>query len=148
MRFAFAKNGQSLVPKLIAFWTRGPYFHVEAIFSDNTSFGALPVGSMKTEYQKDKVYDPKYWDFVDIPCTLEQEIELRKWCDTEVGCKYDWYGIIFSQVLGMRREHPTQWFCSEICVAMLQKLGYFMSKTPCTISPNKLYKMIFKGDFK
>jgi uncharacterized protein YycO len=142
MKYAFAKNGTGIFSKLICLWTWSKYYHVEAIFSDGTTFGALPKGDMRTNYEKNKKYDPYYWDLIEVPHTKEEEDVLRKWCDSEVGCKYDWNGILFSQVLGLRREHPNKWFCSELCTAMEKKLGNFLNVTPCTVSPKKFYYLL------
>ncbi len=142
MKFAFSKNGVGIFSRLICLWTWSKYHHVEAIFSDGTTFGALQDGDMSTNYQIGKVYDPHYWDFIEVPCTKEQEEIIRKWCDSEVSCKYDWNGIILSQILGLRRSDANKWFCSEICTAMLQKIGYFVNIIPCTISPKKFYNLL------
>jgi hypothetical protein len=141
MKIAFAKNSLSPFALAIRLWTWSKYHHCEVVFSDGTTFGALTTWPMKTNYEI-KRYNPKYWDFVEIECTPQQEQEIRKWCDGEVGCKYDWNGIFFSQVLPLSREHSTRWFCSEIATAILQKLKMFTDKKPCTISPAKLAKLL------
>ena len=96
---------------------------------------------MKTCFQN--VYlDPKYWDTIEIKMSKEQEEIIKKWCETELDCKYDWAGIFLSQFIPLGIQSKTKWFCSEICVAALQQVGMLDGIKPYRVSPNKLSKLI------
>jgi len=95
-----------------------------------------------TRFRKMEQFNALYWDMLDIPTTEAEEEIVRNFCGNELGCRYDWWGIWFSQVIPLRREHPDKWFCSEICAAALQKIDLLGSFKPCTLSPGKLFKRL------
>lgn len=140
MKLAFLK-GEGFVAKMIRLWTRGPYSHVELVFSDMVAFSCAQTDSMHTRFQN-IYFDTKYWTLVDVNVSEEDEKKIRTWCESEVGCAYDWTGIILSQFIPFGYQSKTKWFCSEVCVAALQQVGLFPKIKAWRVSPNKLYKLI------
>lgn len=138
MNIAFQKNPNKIFSKLICWWTKSPYFHTELFFSNGVSFSAQPL--QKTKFHSTD-YNNKDWDFINIPMSKEQEEILYKWCISESGCNYDYVGIFFCQILNWSFENPWWWFCSEICLAGIQKI-YPMNKNPYEFSPGKLYELL------
>ena len=141
MKIAFRKKCHTIYSRIICFWTFGKYSHSELVFSDGKSFSA-DESDGGTRW-KDSIMDPDEWDFIDIPCNKTQEKEIRKFCEGEDGLKYDMIGIGFSFLpIPIGWQSAEKWFCSEICAAALQQIGYLVGYTPSRISPNKLYSLL------
>jgi hypothetical protein len=85
------------------------YSHCEILFSDgesaSSSFSDKGVRFKKIEY------DPKNWDYIELPAELFEE-KARKWFEEHKGDKYDLLGnvqFLFSVI----PEDKKKWFCSE-----------------------------------
>jgi len=141
VRLAFYKGPSSIFGKLIRLWTCGPYSHVE-IMIDDTSFSAIE--GVGTRYLLYPVRNQADWVYVDIPMDNVAQSHVWNWCMTELGCDYDWKGFWLAQVLGLRRQNPEKWFCSEFCSAALQIIGKLKGVKPYSVSPNKLYRLLKK----
>lgn len=141
MKVAFQKADHSFFASLIRWWTKSPYSHCELLFDDGLMFSAH-AKDHGTRYVTPGVLSANEWDVLLLPATLEQEIAVRTFCNAELHCGYDWWGLIFSQVLRLQRPHPDKWFCSEVCTAALQHMGMLFGAVPCTFSPGKLYKRL------
>lgn len=143
MKILFAKKPNSLYERLVCWWTHGPYYHCSMVFSDSVMFEALPSFGVRMVVLES--YDPALWDAVEIPMSPIEEAEVEQWAAKEVGCKYDWAGLIWSQILHIPRSHPDKWFCSEFIVDALQQIARFPGVKPCTVSPNSLARMLKRG---
>lgn len=140
MKIAFNKNSPGLFDSLIRGWTGSPYSHCELLFDDGVSYSSMNwVG---TRFIKFEPHNKFYWDILDLPTTKDEDIVIHEFCIFELGCRYDWWGIIASQIIKMARSSKNKWFCSEICTAALQRVGYFEGSVPSTFSPGKLYKRL------
>ena len=143
MKIAFLK-GTGIIDKMIKLWTWSKYSHCEMIFSDDTTIGtslAFPF----TVSISTKVYDPKFWDIVEVNVTYEEELIMKQFALEQIGKKYDWCGIFFSIVFPFKRDTSNRWFCSELCTAIFQKihrLSMIFNKKACTVSPGKFSKLI------
>lgn len=109
--------------------------HCELLFPDGVSYTAYPNDGVVAK--KRDLSDPN-WLHTALPdhrATL-----ARDFCIQELGCPYDWKGILGSQLFKANKESPTKWFCSELCVAALQHAGLIpLSVAPATIAPHQLY---------
>jgi uncharacterized protein YycO len=142
MRIAFQRRPHSLWEKLICWWTGGPYYHCAMWFSDGILFESLSGTGVRMAVVNE--LDPKIWTTIIIPTTLEQESQIQSWAAGELGCKYDWLGIIMAQVFHIPRASRNKWFCSEFTVEALHQIGILKGRKPCTVSPNKLFKLLQK----
>lgn len=133
-------KGEGFIPKLIKWWTKSNYCHCEFLFSDGLRFGCSPISPFTTRFSKETP-SSIYWDYVSIPMSAEDEIKIREFCTSEIGCKYDWEGIFFSQIFHWGYENKKKWFCSEICTAGLQHIGLLKDMKANRISPGDLYKL-------
>lgn len=140
MKVAFYR-GKGLYALLIRLWTRSRFAHCELVFSDLTMISAVEgVGVRSLNLTQD--YIGIGWTVVDIPMLLEDEVAVRFHAEEELGAKYDWKGILLSQIIGLRRQHPSKWFCSEFCVAMLQKARICLGQVPHKESPGDLFRYL------
>lgn len=130
MKIAFYKGHGRVYDKLVKWWTKGSYSHVEVLFSDGYSASASSRdGGIR--FKKIK-YNPERWDFVEVDCP-EQEVQL--WFTLRAGEKYDYIGLLgflWRPISGRDKL----WFCSE---AIAASLGYKDSWRYC---PNTLYSTL------
>ncbi|WP_136635507.1 hypothetical protein [Pseudooceanicola onchidii] len=104
----------------IRFATRSIYSHVELIaglaelgqeavcLSSSGRDGGVRLARF--------VLNPDHWDLV----ALEDEPEaVADFIRDRFGKRYDYRGILLSQIFALARHDPDKWFCSEICAAAL-----------------------------
>jgi hypothetical protein len=94
--------------------------------------------------EKNVVYIEDHWDMWDLNLCNE-ESEAIEFIKSQIGKKYDWRGIFFSQLFNSDREDNDKWFCSEIvrrslCEARLLENDDMHHKH----SPNSLFKELVK----
>jgi hypothetical protein len=140
MKLAFYKGKAGLFDRLIRWWTKSPYSHVELLFDDGQMIAARDSTGV-TIIQVASL-DLNEWDVVRFDLSIDRMLAIHVWCITEIGCKYDWLGLFYSQVLRIPRSHPRKWFCSEFCVAALQRAELLRDVVPCTVSPGKLHDLL------
>jgi hypothetical protein len=124
LRAAFYKGTHAglagVYNRLVRWWTRSPYSHVELIFIDSSVKGrALAYSASYMDGGvRDKVidFDPEKWDFIDLPDDLWDQ--AWEWFMRHEGAAYDLLGnlhFVFSAVGDDKRK----WFCSEAIAAAL-----------------------------
>ena len=132
VQLAFYKAKGDWVDWLIRKWTKSIYSHCEVVIGDEW-FSSSPrdggVRSMRMES-----YNAEHWDIIDYPgvSTIDVFDLFRK----TKGSKYDFIGILFSQVLPIGLHSSTKWYCSEWAA----ELKY--DKTD--LSPQELYELVSK----
>ena len=139
LMFYHAKYGD-WKDKVISWWTWGPYSHTEIRFPDGQCFSSSVRDGQQVRFKKIEV-DPEHWTILQLP--LEETPEIRAYCDSQLGKKYDWLGI-FGFALFKEYDaginNPKKWYCSEICAEILRHLGW--TDIPHKVSPNKLFKLV------
>lgn len=132
--FYEAKYGNWL-DKFISFWTRGKYSHCELYFEDMDICFSSSSRDKGTRYKRININNGK-WDIIKLNISDEEKYFNRT--KAFIDKKYDWIGIIFTQLFPLNRQDKDKWFCSEICGYIL---GYDESYK---YSPNKLFKIIMR----
>ncbi|MFZ6773021.1 hypothetical protein ACO0LB_09945 [Undibacterium sp. SXout7W] len=131
MRIAFYAANHDGLPgiynRLVKWWTRGRYSHVEILFTDGLcASSSFMDGGVRFKHID---LDIKKWEFITVPDELEPA--ARAWFEQHQGQKYDVLGnvhFILSIVVGEKRK----WFCSE---AVAAALGI---REPWRFDPNRL----------
>lgn len=118
MQIAFYKGTSAayfgLYNRLVRWWTRGPYSHVEIVFSDGLSASSsFQDGGVRF---KRIDYDARKWDMVALPQAEEQAV--RQWFAAHVGEEYDVLGNA-GFVIDALNDGKRRWFCSEAVAAAL-----------------------------
>jgi hypothetical protein len=122
---------------LIRSVTRGIYSHVELI-----SGGALhdrPAACLSASgrdggvRQKHILLKSEGWDLVTMQVDAEAPCQF---ITDRLGARYDYAGLMLSQVLAFGRHNPDKWFCSEICAAALGL------PNPQRVSPQFLFDVL------
>jgi hypothetical protein len=120
----------------VRWWTRGPYSHVELVFSNGLSASASARDGGVRFKRID--FKPEHWDFVELKVDEEQGFDeeyARAFFEEREGLGYDYFGLfgfIWRPGSGVSRR----WFCSE---AVAAALGY---RDPWRFCPNTLAAVI------
>jgi uncharacterized protein YycO len=140
MQIAFFKGSGKFYDKLIRIFTFGPYSHVELIFSNGLWFSSSSLDNGVRYTVHTNMED---WTIFDINITCEEEVRIKQWCDIQVGAEYDFLGI-FRYYIPFCQQSPDKWFCSEICLEALQRIGWFQTGPSWHMgrSPNHLYRLL------
>jgi len=72
------------------------------------------------EYPIENEFDWRTYSFDITPTQWERALEILQ---TEKGSLYDWLGLFYTQILGLKRESKTRWFCSEFCSYFATEIG-------------------------
>lgn len=134
---AFYKANGTLVDRLIRWSTRGTVSHVEIVHNmeerwEHFAFGHLCYSSSARDggvRSKLIKLNPDHWELVEVKWRDDFDLDLFIEAD---GAKYDYLGIIFSQIFSLGRHSKKRWFCSEICACALGL------PEPQTYSPERL----------
>lgn len=106
--------------KLISWWTKSTYSHVEVILKDGKCFSADARNNIVRI--KDIDYEDGKWDILHV----NKKINYRE-IDKNIGCEYDWKGLFLNEVLKSKIENPKKWYCSEVCSHILGFRNTLMS---------------------
>lgn len=120
IRIAFYKNGEGFVHRAVRWYTESPYSHAELIMPDGVTwitispfFNSRVTPRIKTEYDKEK------WDFIDLPLSWREPVkkyqkqQLVKFVKETSGNKYDWTGMLLSNISPFKIRRANRWYCSE-----------------------------------
>ena len=134
LHLAFYKGKKvSVFGKLIRWWTKSPYSHVELAFDFDSSLcpDATPGTRWYSTYSSDEAdggtrgkvqwLNPDDWDLVEI--SHVDQCAALKWCLSNLGKKYD-MPVIFGMVINPYNDRPDRYFCSEFCLRALQNGGF------------------------
>lgn len=131
----------TFVDKLIAWWTRGPYSHTELYFEEDGLCYSCSPREDECRYKKIDI-SGEHWDYFFLKDEYFDYEQIRFFCDTQLGKRYDWIGIIFSHIIRWNKHCKNKWFCSEICAEILK------IENSNRYSPNKLYKYLIENENK
>jgi hypothetical protein len=113
IQLAFYRGRARLFDRLIQWWTRGPYSHVEVVTHRSNSGAAWCISSSWMDggvRGKWMVLNPARWDVIVLP-DIDSAVAHR-WLAQHAGSGYDWAGLlgfVWRPVAGDARR----WFCSE-----------------------------------
>lgn len=121
--------------------TRGIYSHVELISGD--ALHGSPAVCLSASgrdggvREKRILLKPESWDLVTMRMDADAPCEFIR---NHFGARYDYAGLMLSQVLAFGRHNPDKWFCSEICAAALGL------PNPQRVSPQFLFDVVTWGN--
>ena len=133
MKVAFYKHNKHLFNRLVAWWTKGQYSHVELVFSDGLSASSSHSdGGVRF---KKIIFRPERWDVFELKGFKEEEV--RKRFEERLNHGYDYAGN-FGFVYGPKKDNKEREFCSEI---VMRVLGF---KEPWRFCPNTCFAVLQK----
>lgn len=108
-------KGISLISKLIKYWTRSEYSHVEQCLNIDTlkGYGAYEghkVGYLYPSYHKKGTP----YDIFELECTDEQYEKFNYFKRMQEGKGYDYKGIMGFVTNKEKMNDINKWYCSEI----------------------------------
>jgi len=148
IRIAFYKGRHRWVNRLISWWTRGPYSHVEVVVellydAQSPQDSAQNLGPRPSRCASSSQMDggvriktinlsPDHWDLVEVDADAQH---VRSWFEARKGTKYDYLGVL-GFILRIIGHDQKRWFCSE---AVAASLGFL---EPWRFNPNSLYTVL------
>jgi hypothetical protein len=107
----FYKGPGTLGEKLVRLWTSSPYAHCEFGRSDGLYHSNDRFRFISRTHTLE--IDPLDWEIceIELPSEIIQRVERRQL--RKNGTKYDWIGIIFSQIFRLGYHNKKRWFCSK-----------------------------------
>jgi hypothetical protein len=143
IQVAFFKAGNAISDKLIKFWTKSKYSHVEILIEGFSYDANTELGLRKYAM---KSYDLEQWDVISIDVNISKKNfgKIERFIKNQIGCKYDWRGIFLSQFVNMGIDSDNKWFCSEFVTKILQLIliEETLDEKPNKVSPGKLSELL------
>lgn len=142
MKFAFYKAPGSPLDRVIRFWMRGPYAHVEAVLADygNGTYqcaSSVPGVGVRIATLALPASD---YDIVDGP---GDAAKARAWFEARAGKAYDYVGLFGFVVRPATGDSRNKFWCSEAC---LEAIGF---PEPWRYDPNGMHDIVtFLGTTK
>ena len=133
MKIAFFK-GNTLIGRMIRFWTRSNYSHTEILLYDyqDGTYDCLSADYVDGVRIKRLPISVDEWDVVDTSIPVS---EAHRWYSLNYGKGYDYPGLL-GFVISPIKENKGRWFCSEIAADIL---GIKLSSR---VSPSLLYSLL------
>ena len=132
---------KSLVGFLISLRTFGKYSHCEFIYNDYVYLSNPGGVRIKPFVYKSNMDIYELDSNINIPTFLKEFEKIK-------GKGYDYWAIVLSQLLEIGIEHKDKYFCSEMCIFLINKaldesLTYNLKTLKASaFSPSKLYKYL------
>lgn len=135
---AFYKNYKDTIyDRLISFWTKSPHTHCELVIEGMWYSSSPRDNGVRAKRITSHL---EHWDCIELqlhPFNVEKIVEFFK---REDGKKYDWTGILFSQIIQIKRQESSKWFCSEIVSKALKIGGVRLPNCNQCYSPASLFR--------
>lgn len=163
IKVAFYKGRGSWKNKIIRWWTKSPYSHAELVLPNGITWVSISPFltakvSARSIYEVDNIED---WDFLSFELSWREPVreyqikQLYGFIEETNGAKYDWTGMILSQMFPYLIKHRDRWYCSEWIAHALVKARLVkwdrlqIYRTP-NLSPGKLYEILkdYKPHYK
>jgi hypothetical protein len=139
--------------KAISWKTKSPYSHVEMIFphkiKDEKNNRELSLCFSSYEKEGGVRFkfihlNPEKWDLVPIEIPDYEYENLLAYAASLCDAGYDWAGI-FKFVLPFVRQRPHKFFCSEVCIYVLQHVcNMLWELTSYKTDPGELFTHLTK----
>lgn len=132
---------KSLVGFLISLRTFGKYSHCEFIYNDYVYLSNPGGVRIKPFVYKSNMDIYELDSNINIPTFLKEFEKIK-------GKGYDYWAIFLAQLLELGIEHKDKYFCSELCLHLINKgldesLTYnLMALKESAFSPVKLFKYL------
>lgn len=128
-------------------WKQNGYSHTEIKFDNDMCISA---SQYENAVRKKRIAaNVPEWETIDLStiATPEEKEACYAWMKSQLGKKYDYFGILGFLSWFLISENPKRWFCSEIChAALVENVRSYRNVwgliPPHTVSPRKLVDMV------
>tara|TARA_B100000131_G_scaffold322521_1_gene376733 strand:- start:2295 stop:2795 length:501 start_codon:yes stop_codon:yes gene_type:complete len=145
IRIAFYKGRGRRRDRLIRWWTKSPYSHVEIVIPNRGWWlGIHPPESPNVRKKINYGYKESEWDFLDFAVTNDQIDSIIRFYNLTKGDAYDWVGMIVSHVTPFKVKHIKKWYCSEWVIYALEYAGVIRDRL-CVknkMPPEEVYNIL------
>ena len=148
IKIAFYKGRGDWKNKIIRWWTKSPYSHAEMVLPDGVTWLSIsPLLSSTVAAREKAAHNADNWDFLEIGIDKEQYRVILDFFEETEGCRYDWIGMIMSQLLPFNIKRKNKWYCSEWIAYALRIAGVINWRVikiydRCDLSPGVLHQII------
>ena len=144
---AFFKGGDNLFHKIVRWWTKSPYSHAELIMPTGEWISISPILAKQVESRTSPEAPMRQWDFIEIEVNEKKIESLERFYELTKGQKYDWFGMIASQLLPFHIKGRSRWYCSEwiayaLRISGILKWDRIQIYDQSDLSPQKLYELV------
>lgn len=140
VQIAFYKDNYKWWSRLIKWWTNSKYSHCE-FYIDGCLYGISNEQSVRRLRQP---LNEKKWDLITIEDKDLKDFVLDFFERTQ-GAKYDWKGILLTQIFNLRRSDKTKYTCSEWVIQVLdKKYDIIYPKDYIQISPQDVFNAVIE----
>ncbi len=151
IRVAFFKGGDNWFHRVVRWWTNSQYSHAELVMPTGEWISISPFLAKQVESRPGPDSPICQWDFIDIEVSDKKIESLEKFYELTKGQKYDWIGMIASQILPFHIKARGRWYCSEWIVYALRISGILKWDKAriydqSDLSPQKLYVLLESKD--
>jgi len=133
-------HGTGVIGSAIRWQTRGPYSHAAYMRRDGTAVEAWHLGGVMQSASPFALHgEDAQMDLYMVPgLTYRQQDAIEDFLSEQVGCKYDWLGVV-RFLSGVNRDNPERWFCSELVAEAHEVGGRPLLRAPAwKLSPSTL----------
>lgn len=137
----FYKDNFKWWSRLIKWWTNSKYSHCE-IYTNGQLIGISTEQNVRI---KEQPLNANKWDIFELKNIKSKDV--MKFFNKTKGKKYDWKGILLSQIFNFKRDNREKYTCSEWCTELIDsKLDIIIPKRYISITPQDLYEILkYKG---
>ena len=137
MYIVFYKDNFKWWSRLIKWWTNSKYSHCE--FYDGEYL--LGISNEQRVRMKKQPLNEKKWDIFELNVDIKTAIH-NFYLETQ-GAKYDWLGILLSNIFNFHRHNKDQYTCSEwVSTIIDRELNIIVPKNYYQITPQDIYEIL------
>ncbi len=132
-------EGRFLSDTLVQAITRSEFSHCELFTSaepprdGETHSCVSAVGKNGGVCERPMYFRPGAYEFVPVPWAPQDTLERAR---RHMGKGYDYWGLLMTQLVNMRRHNPDRWFCSKLCAKAMGLAD------PHTYAPGDLKRIV------
>lgn len=108
MYILFYKSNHKWWSRLIRWWTSSKYSHCE-LYNGSELIG---ISTEQAVRKKKQLIDDNKWDTYKIKDNFNQDL-FNEFFNKTQGSKYDWKGILYSQIFNRKQHNEGSYTCSE-----------------------------------
>ena len=122
---------------------QGPLPHPDILYKYSQINSDIPnkIIAMAEEQSKARLENEKKWDIFELNVDIKTAI-LNFYKETQ-GSKYDWLGILLSNIFNFHRHNKDKYTCSEwVSTIIDRELNIIVPKNYYQITPQDIYEIL------
>ena len=135
---------EPLINRLTSLWT-GRFMHCEIVFVQPGGRNlACGIWQGETVFLRHKTFGKDCWVWRSLQLPQDKVVKMQAFCRKQRDAKvpFNKSGLFRCITPFPRPTDGKAWFCSELCTAALQQVGYFPDEVPSAVTPTYLYELL------